>query len=135
MAPADELADGVACTEHPDDNNGRSDEGCAANLFELIKAELQTEGEEQKNNADFRPGADVGIISNRGEEVEIRAGDEAGNDVAENKRLIDFLKQNRRDAGDEQYHCEVTDDCGQMGHVQSSFTINFCQNAQKWCII
>lgn len=135
MAPANELADGVARAEHTDDDNGRGDKRCAANLLELIKAELQAEGEEQKDNADFRPGADIRVISNRGEEVEIRAGDEAGNDVAEDERLINFFEQNRRDAGNEQYHRQVTDDCGQMGHGQSSFTINFCQNAQTWCII
>lgn len=135
MAPADELADGVARAEHTNDDNGRGDEGRAADLFELIKAEFQTEGEEQKDNADFRPGADVRVVSNRGKEVKVRAGDEAGNDVAEDERLIDFFKQNRRDTGDEQYHRQVTDDCGQMGHGQNSFTINFCQNAQKWCII
>ena len=48
---------------------------------------------------------DVGLVGNRREEVEVRTGDEAGNNVAKYQRLIDFLEKNSRDAGYKQNHC------------------------------
>ena len=104
MAPADELAHGIARAEHTDDNDGRGNERRAADFFELIEAELQTEGEEQENYADFGPGVDVRAVGNRGKKVEVRTGDETGDDVAEYERLINFFEKNGRHTGDEQNH-------------------------------
>ena len=105
MVPAEQRTGEVAHGQHTADFYRGGDEGGTAYAFQLVKAELQSQREQQEDNADFGPGVDVGLIGNRWEEVEMRTGDEAGNNVAKHQRLIDFLEKNCCDAGYEQNHC------------------------------
>ncbi len=105
MIPAQQRTGEVAHGQHAAYFYRSGDKGCTAYAFQLVKAELQSQREQQKDNTDFRPGVDIGLIGNRREEVEVRAGDEAGNNVTKHQRLINFLEKNSRDAGYKQNHC------------------------------
>ena len=105
MVPTQQRTGEVAHGQHAAYFYRGGDEGCTAYAFQLVKAELQSQREQQEDNADFRPGVDVGLIGNRREEVEVRTGDEAGNNVTKHQRLINFLEKNSRDTGYKQNHC------------------------------
>ena len=94
MVPSEQCTGEVAHGQHAADFYCGGDEGGTAYAFQLVKAELQSQREQQEDNTDFGPGVDIGLICNRREEVEMRTGDEAGNNVAKYQRLIDFLEKN-----------------------------------------
>ena len=112
MAPAQKLAYAVAHEEHTADDDGGGDKGGAAHLFELIKAELQAQSKEQKDNAYLRPGLDIDFVRNGGEKGKIGACDKAGDNLAQNQRLINLFKKNCRYACNQKNHGQVGNNCG-----------------------
>ena len=110
MIPAEQRACSVADEQHAADFYGCRNAGGAADAFELIEAELQTEGEEQEDDADFGPGVDIRAVCYGRKKVEVWSCDEAGDDITKDQRLVNLFKKNRSDTGDEQNHAQVGDD-------------------------
>ena len=109
MVPAEQRACSVADEQHAADFDGCCNAGSAADAFELIKAELQAEGKEQEDNADFGPGVDICAVCYGRKKVEVWSCDEAGDDITKNQGLVYLFKKNRSDTGDEQNHAQVGD--------------------------
>ena len=61
MVPTEQHTGEVAHGQHTADFYRGGNEGCTAYAFQLVKAELQSQCEQQEDNTDFGPGVDVGL--------------------------------------------------------------------------
>ena len=113
LAPAETGADGEPQENHAEDDGQGRDDGRSAHLHDLLETEFQAEGEQEEDHADVRPGVDAGRVDDRGRQGEMGAGDEAGHDVAQHKRLLELLEdqghdtradQDQRQVGDQRFY-------------------------------
>ena len=114
LAPPEGRTHRHAQQDHAEDHRARRDHCRAAHLDDLLEAELQPQGEEQEHHADVRPHLHAGALHHRGREGHVRAGQEAGHDVAQHQRLLQPLEDQRHDARAEQ-------DQGEVGYQRSQF--------------
>ena len=85
--------------EHAQELASGRDEGAAAHLEQLLETEFQTQTEHQEDDADLRPLVDRLLGGDPREPGNVRADEEAGEDVAQDERLLEGLGYDGEGAG------------------------------------
>ena len=91
------------------------DEGRRADLLQLPQAELEPERKHQKDHAQLGERLDRLVIGDERKRRRVRADDHASEDVTEHDRLLEPVKNNRDQPGDDHHDREVL----QEAHVMS----------------
>ena len=109
-APAEPASRRVAdADQHGDFQQGGQHRG-AAHLLELAQAELQPQGEEEEDDAQFGQGADGLLVLDEGHGAEMGADEQARQDVADHHRLAQAVADHRHQAGGQHHHGEVVEE-------------------------
>ena len=103
----EETSDGESAAHHADDNDERRDYGRSAGIEKFLETEFQSEREKKHDDSHLCPELDVFLRRDRGQISEIRAGEEAGHNVAEDDRLFYPLEKNRGDSGEDKQESQV----------------------------
>ena len=96
------MADLVAGEHHQEDRQRRGDQRGGGHAAELAQIKLEPKREHQEHHAKFGERLD-GVFS-ADEFKQVRADEDAGDDVAQHDRLLEALEQHGHDAGGNHDH-------------------------------
>ena len=117
-APAHDFPEQDADDEHADAFDPGHGHGTAADLEQLLEAELQPQGEEQEDDADLRPLVD-GLGAGQFDQSQMGPDHESGDDVAEDQRLLEGFGKDGEEAGRDEDDGEVLDEIQLLRHAGS----------------
>ena len=80
--PAKQSGTGIAKQRDACQFCDSGDQRCAADTFDFGKIEIKSQAEQNKNNADVRPDCNIGCIDYIRQQVKMRAGKEACQNIA-----------------------------------------------------
>ena len=90
-----ELAHYIAQAHHACHDNQRCHDGRTAHINQFLETELQSQREQQHDNADLCPELDVALHSHRWQQREMRTGQKTGDNIAQHDGLFEHFE----------YHC------------------------------
>ncbi len=115
-APSQELSGQVAQREHQAHLHDGDQRHARAQAHQLAQAELESQREHQKNDAQFGQRMDRGDV-HHGRDRDVRTHQQPGEQVAQHHGQVQALEQHRRDGGDAEHHGEVLQKEMGVGHA------------------
>ena len=101
------MADGEACGHHAGDDYEGCHDGRPAGVDQFLETELKPQREQQDYDANLGPELDVDLGGDRGERLEVGAGQESGHDVAQDDGLFYPFEKQGDGGTEQQYEGEV----------------------------
>ena len=114
LAPLEALAHEDAEHRHTEDDGDGGDNGRSPHLQDFLEREVESQREEQEHDADVGPEVYVLLIDHGGGVGHVGRYQEAGHDVAQDERLLEFLEYEGDDACYDEHQGKVFDKWGKF---------------------